>query len=121
MRTVFIVSLFIFLLAACRGDDLNQDDQRYTGQSNQWVATINVKEKIAFELVYEGTELAIVNDISFTIEISDRGYGGSDFRLNDNGSLNMEFDWYPMNLDDETFEVTIEWDGDQEMIELIEE
>lgn len=116
-----VFSLFVFLLAACSGDDLDQVDQRYTGQSNQWETTLDVNDKMEFELLYKADDPAIVNDISFTIEIGDRGFGGSDFRLNDNGSLNMEFDWDPLNIDDETIEVTIKWDGNEEMIQLTEE
>ncbi len=110
----------LLLLTACGAKDFS-----FFGDSDHWQGELKVNQSSDFEkqdfvLKYTGEDVESIGDVGYSVE-SVGGFGGSDLRLDENGSIrhNQKTDPSGRKISEDTeVTVTVEWDGKRETFNL---
>lgn len=117
-----LLGLLLLLLSACSSNTFT-----FSSEIDNWSATLEVTqisndfEEQEFELQYRGNEASNVGDISFNVETNAGGFGGSNYRLDENGAIRISEGANPTNAkisEGSEVEVTVEWNDNTETIIL---
>ncbi|XXM73147.1 hypothetical protein ACQ0QQ_04395 [Lysinibacillus sphaericus] len=108
------------LLTACGAKDFN-----FAGESDHWQAQLDVNQSSDFEkqdfvLKYTGEDGESVGDVGYSVE-SVGGFGGSDLRLDENGTIRSSQKTDPSGRkisEDTEVTVVVKWDGKTETFNL---
>lgn len=118
MRVLSVFILLFSLLSACSSNNTTDEPIVYVGKSDYWHATVNAQNDMMFELQFKGDDIQTVGDISFSVEIDEFGIGGSDYRVDENGYMEIKLDDLPPITKNSNVELTIQWDDSSEFIQL---
>lgn len=120
MKKILILLLSLLLLTACKEKDA---DLMYNGTSENWsaqltVSVINGSENYELKIEYKGNDLGSIETFNYYVENIDQGlnFGANNVSLNENGIYTNDdmSSNSPMTTDEDTFTITVDWNGESE-------